>query len=154
MPCSYLWGFFFYLRNRASGILFLNSFSEECGPRSSLHQDTHSSLNLHLLLVSACKQLPADGYPAPALLGWGEIFARSTSHPVKPCPMGEEYACNGKHCSLLQTLWFSKFNAFIGAIIPVFYFFFLLISQLFPNLSYQNSWTVPVGTNYDGQSLI
>lgn len=110
--------FFFYLRNRASGILFLNSFSEECGPRNSLHQDTHSSLNLYLLLVSACKQLLADGYPAPAFLGWGEIFARSTSHTVNPCPMGEEYACNGKHC---KTLWFSKFNAFIGAIIPVFF---------------------------------
>jgi len=40
--------------------------------------------------------------------------------------MGGEYACNGKLYSLLQSLCFIKFNAFIGTVIPGF---FLLIDH-------------------------
>lgn len=151
MSGSYLWGFFLYLRNISSGLLLLNSFSKECGPRSCLHWDAHSSLSLHLFFVLAYKQLPAEEYPAPALLGWSEMFACSVPHPAKPWPMGREYACNGKPYSLLQSLCFIKFSAFIGTVIPVF---FQLIGQLLPIQSYQNSWMVRAGKNDDGQILI
>lgn len=102
MSCSYLWRL--DLISTPSGILYLNNFSEDYSLTSYFQWDAHNSLYFHLLFMSVCKQLLADVYPAPALLGWGEVLACFLPHPVKPYPMGEEYACNGKHYSLLQSV--------------------------------------------------